>query len=575
MIRTHLQEKPLTSSPHAPTKSQFAPRPFAPKAEEREAAQSNCCEPRIDFSLADIDMFPRPVIQPKLTLGPVGDKYEQEADRVARQVVDTISSSDRDTVQREEDEEEELNLEEEEEELRRMTDVSASGGADVGPDLESAIQRARGQGQPLSDRVRQPMERAFGADFGGVRLHTDGQADSLNRSIQARAFTTGQDIFLRQGEYRPGSSDGQRLLAHELTHVVQQNGGAVPAAADSANVSYRPARREAPAGGERSARSLPPRGERMGHARPQPSAEPVQRKLCRWKPSKDPSTKDEIELAKLAGQIDGCVDEAFDEFIKGDYSNASDAQRLLYLRRKMEYDYAKMYNTSYSMHPSTAAGYVIEGKANDKIKKKVPQAEIQVTDLLKGTRPDIYFKAKSDATGLVDITAQNSIGHIFKKSGNWLGQKNIVYVAESWYPSIDFDKMQPVKLSVEDQQNLVNAAEDKKLLLQETWDYWRERFESEQKSIKNLIEWDFNKNNVEPFKGTERQASGVANKFKVVGLKASLSRGSKELSIDHEYPFDKMSDVKELKPYKIDEYKCNELGSLLMSDSMSRLIKGA
>ena len=205
MIRTHLQEKPLTSSPHAPTKSQFAPRPFAPKAEEREAAQSNCCEPRIDFSLADIDMFSRPVIQPKLRLGPVGDKYEQEADQVAHRVVETISSSDLNSIQREEDEEEEPELEEtleeEEEERRLKVDVSApAGGLDVGPDLESAIQRARGGGQLLSDGVRQPMERVF---------------------------TTGQDMFFRQGVFRPGSSEGRRLLAHELTHVVQQKGGAV------------------------------------------------------------------------------------------------------------------------------------------------------------------------------------------------------------------------------------------------------------------------------------------------------------------------------------------------------------
>jgi len=202
----------------------------------------------------------RLAVQAKLRLGPAGDRYEQEADRVAQRVVETISSSDQNSVQRQEDEEEleeedvlaaqrqmegailspgqgsvqrqvdEEDLEEDEELQRKVSGAGyapVAEGADVGPDLESAIRGARGRGQPLSDRVRQPMERAFGADFGGVRVHTDGEADSLNRSIQARAFTTGQDIFLRQGEYRPGSSEGQRLLAHELTHVVQQNRGAV------------------------------------------------------------------------------------------------------------------------------------------------------------------------------------------------------------------------------------------------------------------------------------------------------------------------------------------------------------
>jgi Domain of unknown function (DUF4157) len=87
--------------------------------------------------------------------------------------------------------------------------------------VRQAIQGARGGGQPLPGHIRAPMERVLGADFQGVRLHTDPQADRLNRMLGARAFTTGQEIFLRRGEYRPGSTAGQRLLAHELTHVAQ------------------------------------------------------------------------------------------------------------------------------------------------------------------------------------------------------------------------------------------------------------------------------------------------------------------------------------------------------------------
>ena len=64
----------------------------------------------------------------------------------------------------------------------------------------------------------------MGADFSGVKVHTDAQADQLNQSIQAKAFTTGQDIFFRQGAYQPGSRGGQELLAHELTHTIQQGG---------------------------------------------------------------------------------------------------------------------------------------------------------------------------------------------------------------------------------------------------------------------------------------------------------------------------------------------------------------
>ncbi|MGB5635306.1 MAG: DUF4157 domain-containing protein, partial [Waterburya sp.] len=90
------------------------------------------------------------------------------------------------------------------------------------------IQGVRGQGQPLGDEVREPMEQAFGSDFSGVRVHANAQSDQLNKSIQARAFTTGQDIFFRQGEYQLGSRGGQELLAHELTHVVQQTGAISP-----------------------------------------------------------------------------------------------------------------------------------------------------------------------------------------------------------------------------------------------------------------------------------------------------------------------------------------------------------
>jgi hypothetical protein len=75
--------------------------------------------------------------------------------------------------------------------------------------------------------MRTQMEQAFGADFSGVRVHTNARAEQLNQAIRARAFTAGHDIFFRPGAYNPCSVEGQRLLAHELTHVVQQNHGQV------------------------------------------------------------------------------------------------------------------------------------------------------------------------------------------------------------------------------------------------------------------------------------------------------------------------------------------------------------
>ena len=95
-------------------------------------------------------------------------------------------------------------------------------GSAVDAGVGAAIQQARSGGQPLADGVRVPMQQAFGADFGGVKVHNDARADHLNHLIQAKAFTTGQDIFFRQGAYEPGSRRGQELIAHELAHVAQQ-----------------------------------------------------------------------------------------------------------------------------------------------------------------------------------------------------------------------------------------------------------------------------------------------------------------------------------------------------------------
>jgi len=102
-------------------------------------------------------------------------------------------------------------------------DRNEQGETITKPQIEETIDKSRGGGAALDSGVRAQMESALGADLGRVRIHDGSQADSLNRSLSARAFTTGSDIFFRQGEYQPGSSGGRKLLAHELTHVIQQN----------------------------------------------------------------------------------------------------------------------------------------------------------------------------------------------------------------------------------------------------------------------------------------------------------------------------------------------------------------
>jgi hypothetical protein len=270
--RSHKQSKSTSESTAAPQNT-LKSRPFAlqPTSERTLAdvqAQLDHAQ-RFGHHLANFATSPpqstTPIIQPKLTIGAPGDKYEQEADRVAGQVVQQLHSpqvevpSGEQSVQREEiPEEDELQMkpladqiqreempeddelqmkpnglqreempkEDDELQMKPMLQQQANGGAIAATtDLETAIQQSRGSGQPLADDLRQPMEHAFGnVDFSGVKVHTDAQSDQLNRSIQAKAFTTGQDIFFRQGAYQPGSQSGQELLAHELTHVVQQNG---------------------------------------------------------------------------------------------------------------------------------------------------------------------------------------------------------------------------------------------------------------------------------------------------------------------------------------------------------------
>ncbi|MGK7888498.1 MAG: DUF4157 domain-containing protein [Leptolyngbyaceae cyanobacterium] len=256
------------------------------------------------------DFTTTPFIQPKLTVGAVNDPYEQEADRVAAEVVQRINQPQPSeaeaqqqkaasgTVQRQDapeeedlqmkpipslqregsleedeevqmkpvaglqrqegmEEEEELQMKplgsmlrrqampgdkyglmmkpmewvqreamEEEDEIQmkpQIQRVGAAGGA-VSDEFEQELNSARGGGQALAPELQAQMGQAMGADFSGVRVHTDGRSDALNQAVGARAFTTGQDLFFKRGEYQPGSRGGQELIAHELTHVVQQGG---------------------------------------------------------------------------------------------------------------------------------------------------------------------------------------------------------------------------------------------------------------------------------------------------------------------------------------------------------------
>ncbi|MGC1375921.1 MAG: DUF4157 domain-containing protein, partial [Anaerolineales bacterium] len=97
-------------------------------------------------------------------------------------------------------------------------------GFEAGAGFEQRLNATRGGGAPLPDQTRTFMESRFGADFSDVRIHTGSEAAKLNRAVSAQAFTQGKDIYLGAGKENVESHEGKELLAHELTHVVQQTG---------------------------------------------------------------------------------------------------------------------------------------------------------------------------------------------------------------------------------------------------------------------------------------------------------------------------------------------------------------
>jgi len=158
-------------------------------------------------------------VQAKLTVSQPDDPFEQEADRVADRVMRMEASSV--TVQRMC-----AGCEEEEQQLQRKE--TGSEAVETTPSMvQDSLTSA---GAPLDSTTRTYMEQRFGHDFDNVRVHTGGQADAAARQINSLAFTLGNDVVFRQGQYAPHSNEGRRLLAHELTHVVQQSAGSATAA---------------------------------------------------------------------------------------------------------------------------------------------------------------------------------------------------------------------------------------------------------------------------------------------------------------------------------------------------------
>jgi hypothetical protein len=195
-----------------------------------------------------------------LTIGQPDDAFEREADRVAARIVEPdkgaivgampVSSSPRSPFQRVEvsrfDDQAAIRrkglncgscasapsgqetAEDEEREGTSETVRAKAEGGRLGPAnraLERSLSSSRGGGTPLAPDTRAFMESRFGEDLSAVRVHTDQRASAMNRQLHAAAFTSGRDIYFRTGRYDTSSLEGNRLLAHELTHVIQQRKG--------------------------------------------------------------------------------------------------------------------------------------------------------------------------------------------------------------------------------------------------------------------------------------------------------------------------------------------------------------
>lgn len=195
-------------------------------------------------------------VQAKLTVSHPGDSAEKEADRVADAVMQmpasqpAINRHEDPAVQRacnkcaEEEKKAAAPAPEVKEEEKAQTSVSGkvlerkvddeeetlqaksrSGQVPrVTPELDAEIQSVHGGGAPLASDARAFFEPRLGVDLGHVRVQTGSQAAGVARQLDARAFTVGNNITFGAGQYQPSSSEGRRLIAHELTHVIQQGG---------------------------------------------------------------------------------------------------------------------------------------------------------------------------------------------------------------------------------------------------------------------------------------------------------------------------------------------------------------
>lgn len=155
-----------------------------------------------------------------LRVGAADDRAEQEAHAMSRSVVDVLRGTSGAAMALAEGDSRSQSR------VVRRSGMGEKGGA-IDAETESRVQRARGGGRPLDEGVQRQMGAAFGADFSSVRVHAGSESRDLNDRLGAEAFTIGSDVLFRDGVPDTTSRRGQELLAHELTHTLQQSGATV------------------------------------------------------------------------------------------------------------------------------------------------------------------------------------------------------------------------------------------------------------------------------------------------------------------------------------------------------------
>jgi len=160
---------------------------------------------------------------------PVQKEEEEEAAQTKGEEEEAMQAKgeeEEEAMQAKAEEEEEAPMAKaDEEEEAVQTKKKSENVGKPNPTVEEQIRNTKGQGKKLPKKVKMQMEQGLGMSFDDVNIHTDNDAIALNKKLKAQAFTHGNDIYFNKGKYKPETAEGKRLIAHELTHVVQQKGG--------------------------------------------------------------------------------------------------------------------------------------------------------------------------------------------------------------------------------------------------------------------------------------------------------------------------------------------------------------